>query len=192
MGTVIKFIAVIFLVSFTSGDCCCQININENLKQADSSEIFHKEVVREIIRDSLPHRVGRINDFEKLFSKKQEKTLDSIIADYENKKAIEICIITIDTTLTTKKNFDDFVLFTHNMWEVGKKVKENGIVIGISTTYRQIRISNGYGIENILTDSETKQIIDNDFIPLFKQGEYYGGTLNGLLALIRKLNENSK
>ncbi|QEC70218.1 TPM domain-containing protein [Panacibacter ginsenosidivorans] len=66
------------------------------------------------------------------------------------------------------------------------------MVIGISSNYRRIRIEIGYGLENILSDSETKQTIDNDFIPLFKQGEYYGGTLNGLPALIRKLYENSR
>jgi len=149
-------------------------------------------VYRQTIWDSLPKARGWTNDFENLFTIQEQTNLDSIISEYEKKTTIEICIVTIDTMFTTKEDFDDFVLHIHNTWGVSRKAKNNGIVVGISKAYRQMRISNGYGIEDLLSEEETKQIIDNDFIPLFKQSDYYGGTLNGLQALMRKLNEKIK
>jgi len=50
--------------------------------------------------------------------------------------------------------------------------------------YHKMTIRNGYGIEKILSDSETKEIIDNAFIPSFRKDEYYQGTLNGLNKLM--------
>ena len=50
-----------------------------------------------------------------------------------------------------------------------------------------IRIQNGYGIENILTNEETKQIIDNYFIPNFKTGNFFEGTKQGTVELMEKL-----
>lgn len=122
----------------------------------------------------------------------QRKVLDSIVSKFERASTIEICIFTLDSTMTTKEGFDDFVLHIHNTLGVGKKMKNNGIVIGISQSLKKIRISNGYGIEKILSDSETKHIIDTEFIPFFKQSDYYGGTLNGLKYLITKLEEKMK
>ena len=41
-----------------------------------------------------------------------------------------------------------------------KSRKKNGILIGISKGYRKIRIQNENGIEKIITDEETKSIIE--------------------------------
>jgi uncharacterized protein len=69
-----------------------------------------------------------------------------------------------------------------------KKEKNNGILILISTGHRRIRISNGYGIEKILSDTETKEIIDTIILPEFRNGEYFNGTKKGIIALKDKLD----
>jgi uncharacterized protein len=55
-----------------------------------------------------------------------------------------------------------------------------------------MRIQNGDGITNILSDAETKAIIDRLFTPSFKDGNYYGGTLTGIEGLIKHLSERMK
>lgn len=74
-----------------------------------------------------------------------------------------------------------------NNWGVGKKGKNNGILIGISTGLRTIRIQNGYGIEAKLTDAETNKIIEDIILPKFKNGNFFEGTKSGLLALMQKV-----
>jgi uncharacterized membrane protein YgcG len=51
-----------------------------------------------------------------------------------------------------------------------------------------MRIENGYNITDRLSDAATKRIIDTNFIPGFKTGNYYEGTLNGLRALMATLD----
>ena len=55
-----------------------------------------------------------------------------------------------------------------------------------------MRIQNGYGIEKMISDAETKEVIDKFFVPSFKNGEYYEGTLIGLSKLIELLNSKKQ
>lgn len=131
--------------------------------------------------------LGWTSDYEHIFTSDQISELDSIISKFEKETTNEIAIVTIDSSWTTKERFDSLVLAIANDWGVGKKGLNNGIVIGISTGLRKIRINNGYGIETKLTDAETKKIIDDVILPEFKNGSYYEGTKKGLLALMQKI-----
>lgn len=138
-------------------------------------------------KDGIPQPIGYVSDFENIFTKSQRSYLDSMIGVYEKKTTVQIAVVTIDTSIVSKKDFDDYLLKIAKTWGVGQKDKNNGIVIGISKGYRHMCIQNGYGIENILTDSETKGIIDTAFIPSFKKEQYFEGVINGLKAIMKKL-----
>ena len=131
--------------------------------------------------------LGWTNDFENIFTNKQIIELDSIISRFEKETTNEIAIVTIDSSSTTKEDFDNLISTILNKWSVGKKGINNGIVIGISIGLKKIRISNGYGIEAKFTDIETKKIIDDIFLPEFRNGKYFEGTRNGLLTLMQKV-----
>ncbi len=137
----------------------------------------------------LPKNTGWVNDFENIFSTGQENSLDSILSAYEKKTTIEIAIITIPEIMTTAENFDNLVVQISNYWGLGKKDKNNGILIGVSKGLRSIRISNGIGIEAILTDDQTTKIIENKIIPNFKEENYYQGTLKGIEEIIKNLDQ---
>jgi len=129
----------------------------------------------------VPDPTGWVNDFAYLFSTAEEKYFDSLLGSNE------IAIVTIPDSWTTAEKFDSLIVAIHNQWGVGKKDKNNGIVIGISPTLRKIRISNGFGIEAMLTDDETKNIIENIIFPEFKQEHFFEGTKKGVLAIMKEL-----
>ncbi len=145
----------------------------------------------QIFWDSLPKPIGYVNDFENIYTDSEEHLIDSILEYFDKKTTIQIAVITFDTTMTTRDSLDALTLRIGNAWGVGQKSKNNGIVIGISKGYRKIRIQNGYGIEAILSDKETKEIIDSGFIPSFRIDKYYEGTFNGIVLLIKVLEKNS-
>lgn len=137
--------------------------------------------------DTIPRPIGYVNDFEHLFTPRQVEFLDSLIHDYERRTTIEIAVLTVDTSLTLPGNFDFFTLQTMNAWGVGKKGKNNGILIGISRSFRKIRIQDGGGIEKLLPNADVKKIIDDAFIPFFRKGQYYEGVVSGLRTLMQRL-----
>jgi uncharacterized protein len=153
-----KIILALFLNLSLSNVCFSQ------KKVSDTSKIKKAKTSSDVFQFKVPPHSGKwVSDFEDIFSKEDEKILDSLINQFEKETTIEISVVTLDTSWTIKETFDDFVLAIHNYWGVGKKQTNNGIVIGICPGYRTIRISNGYGIEEKLTDAETKKIIDNIF-----------------------------
>lgn len=136
----------------------------------------------------LPEPKGFVNDFEDLLSDEQEEFLDSLIAVYEKETMIEIAIVTLDSPMTSEEEFDNYTLELANHWGVGKKDLDNGVLIGVSSTLRRIRIQNGFGIEEILSDEETQKIIEAYFIPKFKNGDYFEGIKLGTIEIMKKLN----
>jgi uncharacterized protein len=163
------------------------LNNTTFLKSIDDSSEFG-EFASVIYKILYPLKsLGWTSDYEQIFSSQEVTELDSILNDFEYKTSNEIVVVTFDSSWTTKEKFDDFVKSIHNDWGVGKKHKNNGIVIGICTNLRKIRINNGYGIELKLTDKETKKIIDEIMLPEYKKGNYFEGTKNGILALMQKV-----
>ena len=150
--------------------------------------ITSRSIGQSIKDANIPKPTGFVNDFEKIYTPGEITILDSLIAGFEKRTTIQIAIITIDTTMMKKEDLDAWTLSVMNAWGVGQKDKKNGMLIGISRGYRIMRIQNGYGIEKNLSDLETKKLIDNDFIPFFKEAKYFEGTMNGLKAIMKKLN----
>jgi uncharacterized protein len=136
---------------------------------------------------NYPKPIGFVNDFEGILSNREEKKLNKLLSDFENKTQIEIAILTINNSMTTIDSFDNYTLQLARNWGIGKKGLNNGILIGFSSSFKKIRIQNASGIQKILSDEATKTIIDNFFIPSFKKGKYYEGFDIGTQEIIKKL-----
>ncbi|MGC4039740.1 MAG: TPM domain-containing protein [Flavobacterium sp.] len=137
--------------------------------------------------ENPPKPRGYVNDFDTIYDERQKKELNELISQFESETSIEIALVTLDTLCTSKEKFDDLTLHLANVWGVGKKGKDNGILVGISKDYRKMRIQNGNGIEQLISDKETKKIIDDYFIPGFRKGDYFEGSREGLKRLIQLL-----
>jgi uncharacterized protein len=144
-------------------------------------------IQQELPGDTLPKPLDWVSDYEHIFTTGQAFFLDSIIRAFEKETTNEIAIVTIDSSWTTIEYFDSLVLSIANKWGVGKPGQGNGIVIGISTGLKRIRIVNGYSIQTKLTDADTKRIIDDIIVPEFKMGSFFRGTEKGLLAIMQNL-----
>ncbi|WP_204316410.1 TPM domain-containing protein, partial [Serratia marcescens] len=60
-------------------------------------------------------------------------------------------------------------------WGIGQKDANNGIVLIVAPNERKVRIEVGYGLEPIMTDGLSSQIINETIIPKFKAGDMAGG-----------------
>ncbi|MBT2564200.1 TPM domain-containing protein [Pedobacter sp. ISL-68] len=147
------------------------------------------EGYRKTFWDNIPKPKGWVNDYELDFNKKQIASLENQILKFKAESGIQITIVTVDTMMTSKKKFNDLALRIANSWKPGEKGKDNGILIAFSRKHRLIRICNGYGIEKLISDKETKEVIDRYIIPHFKKDDYYTGAFTGLTELIKLLKK---
>lgn len=138
-------------------------------------------------QQAIPRPVGFTNDFENVFTLAQLKYLDSLLLAYQAATTYEIAVITIPSTLADNRDFDSLTLEIANSWGVGKKEKNNGILIGLCVGLKKLRIQNGKGIEAWLSNAATQVIIDEHMLPAFKKGNYFEGVKAGIAAIMEKL-----
>lgn len=141
------------------------------------------------IAAALPQPQGWVSDLAGIFTSPQANYLDSLISWHEKQTSVEIALVTIrldSAEVPSQDEFADIALALLRKWGVGKKEKNNGILILLSTNRRYVRVEVGEGLAMELTDNEAKQIIDTIMIPAFREGAYFEGIEKGLSAIFRE------
>lgn len=72
-------------------------------------------------------------------------------------------------------------------WRLGDAERDDGVLLLIAPNERKMHIAVGYGLEPVLTDALSSQIIRNDITPLFKTGDFDGGITAGVAAIERQI-----
>ncbi|TGL85603.1 TPM domain-containing protein [Leptospira congkakensis] len=112
--------------------------------------------------------------------------IDNMISAEEASSGLEIAVVTLPTIGSYVPK--DFAVALFNHWKIGKKGKDNGILVLHIIDQRRVEIEIGYGLEGALPDVTVKRIIDTYTIPSFKADDFQKGHADTVAALINKLN----
>lgn len=132
--------------------------------------------------DTPPLR-GRINDYANMISPQVEKMLDEALADLETTDSTQIVVLTIPTL--EGDSLEEFSIRVAEAWKIGQGKTDNGAILLVSKDDHKLRIEVGYGLEGVLTDVLSGSILDNVIAPRFKQGDFDGGFVAGVVAMIQ-------
>lgn len=72
-------------------------------------------------------------------------------------------------------------------WGIGSRARNDGAILLVAPRERQVRIEVGYGLEGVLTDALTSQILRNQVVPRFRANDMPGGIVAGADAVINQL-----
>ena len=129
-----------------------------------------------------PNPPQLVNDFANVLSSQEEQKLESKLVAYSDTTSTEMAIVLVNSIGDEDPNL--YAAELGEEWGVGRKGKDNGLVFLVAVEDRQMAIQNGYGLEDRLTDAETKMIIENYVIPEFRGGDYYQGIERGTDQII--------
>lgn len=113
-------------------------------------------------------------------------SIDRMLYALEQQTGIET-VVAVVTSIGSDDCFD----FAHrllNEWGVGKKGKNNGLVILLVTDQRCIQFYTGYGLEGDLPDAICKRVQNRDMIPYLKDGNWDAGMVAGVRAVCERLD----
>lgn len=113
-------------------------------------------------------------------------SIDRMLYALEQQTGIET-VVAVVPSIGSEDCFD----FTHqllNEWGVGKKGKNNGLVILLVTDQRCIQFYTGYGLEGDLPDAICKRIQTRYMIPYLKNGNWDEGMVAGVRAVCARLD----
>lgn len=154
--------------------------------------IFSLILAQAVSADDLRDRVAQVpnprpqnswvSDPSGLVSEKKSE-IDAAIQALERETTAEIAVVILPSIGSQVPK--DFAVALFNHWGIGKKKKDNGILVLHVLDQRRVEIETGYGMEGILPDVKCRWIIDDVMRPYFKRNQFAEGHLEIVLALAR-------
>ncbi len=130
----------------------------------------------------VPKLTGYVNDYAGMISPQVKAELESELAGFERTDSTQVVILTVPSL--EGDTIEDFGIRVADAWKIGRKGKDNGVIFIVSKGDRKTRIEVGRGLEGKLTDLMAGRIVDLVVNPRFKRGDFDGGFIAGVSALI--------
>jgi uncharacterized protein len=132
----------------------------------------------------VPPLEGRVNDRAQLLSRDVEQKINERLIAYEKATGHQLAVLTIPTL--DGDQIEDFSIRVVEAWQLGKKGKDDGILILVVAKDRKTRIEVGYGLEGELPDANAGRIVRDVMAPRFRNGDFEGGITAAVDAVISK------
>src|SRR5882757_1158639 len=117
-----------------------------------------------------PPLEGHVTDTAGKLTAVDKKAINTRLAAYRVKSTNEIAVF-IARSLEGE-TIDDVAYATFNAWKLGKRGKDNGVLLVIAPAERRVRIETGKGIGDKLTDLQANDIIRQHISPHLKQDQF--------------------
>lgn len=146
--------------------------------------LAESEAVREV-----PPLAGHINDHAGIVADDLEERLGRLLANVEAAHGPQIAVLTLPSL--AGEELERYSLRVARTWALGRPTADDGVLFLVAMAERQARLEVGRGLEEILTDDEARQILDEAMTARFRAGDYGGGVEAVLEAVIAEVTEGS-
>ncbi|MBU1026412.1 MAG: TPM domain-containing protein, partial [Candidatus Margulisbacteria bacterium] len=129
----------------------------------------------------FPSPSGFVNDYAGILSTAQKQQLTSISNALKKNTGAELAVAVVKTVEPLDSKLYAVKLF--EKWGIGKKGKDNGLLVLLAMDEKRIEIEVGYGLEGDIPDALAGRILDTYAIPYFKEGDFAKGLIETAKAL---------
>jgi uncharacterized protein len=134
-----------------------------------------------LAKTQFPKPVGAVNDFASVIPEPARQRMEGISREILEKTGVSLVVVTVESM--GDDTIENYANELYRDWGIGKKGEDKGVLILLAMKERKVRIETGYGVEGILPDGLTGQILDDAVIPFFKSRQYGEGLYNGLISV---------
>jgi uncharacterized protein len=131
----------------------------------------------------VPALKARVNDYAGILSEPERERIEQSLAAHEQKTGQQFALLTVDTL--DGEPIEAFSIRTVEKWKLGKKGKDDGLLLLIAVRDRKMRIEVGYGLEGDITDAVSARVIRETLAPAFREQDYASGIERALDRLMR-------
>lgn len=125
---------------------------------------------------------GRVVDSAEIFSDKFEAELSSELAQLESQTKVQLVVAT--TPSLHGKAIANYSIDLARNWGLGSAERDDGLLLLVAPNERRVRIEVGYGLEASVRDEEAAEILRENVLPAFENGDYEQGVRAGVNRLI--------
>jgi uncharacterized protein len=133
----------------------------------------------------FPKLTGRVVDAANIIPDSDEAALTLKLEALETASSRQLVVATVPSL--QGNDIADYGYQLGRHWGIGQKGANNGIILLVAPNEKKVRIDVGYGLEPIMTDALSHQIITQQILPAFKSGDFPGGINAGADSIIEQL-----
>ena len=128
-----------------------------------------------------------IYDEDNIIDDDVEKNLNKMLVELEEKTEVEFAVVSVNSLLD--RSIEDYANNLFNTLGIGKKGKDNGVLLLFSRSDKKVRLEIGRGLEGCLNDSKCGRILDDYFVPYRESDEYTKATEMTVKAVLNVIAE---
>ena len=136
----------------------------------------------------FPEPKGLVNDYVGVLPSDQASRLVTTLSAYEKKTTTEIAVVVV-RSIQPETNIDAYATALFNQWGIGKRHKNNGVLLLVALHDRKVRLEVGKGLVREIPDDVAARILAERVIPAFKKGKYAEGIMSGVAAIMERLEK---
>lgn len=163
--------------------------IKNSLYVLTLSVLFCTASIDRALSQTIPERPvppRLVNDFAGLLRADEVSNLEQKLVSFSDSTSTQISIVIVRSLGGYDKA--DYAQQLAEKWGIGRKGLNNGVLILVkpktSDSNGQIQIAPGYGLEGAIPDITCGEIVDQEVLPAFRKGDYYGGLYNATITLM--------
>ncbi len=148
--------------------------------------LFSQSYTPETVPNPTKTVNGYLSNPDKILSVQSETKINRLLLELERTTSIEFSIVILNSISGLPSK--DFAVSLFEKWGIGKKGKDNGLLLLIALQERRWEFETGYGLEGILPDIKLKQTGERLLVPALRSKDYETG-LTEVIAEISRLVE---
>ena len=137
----------------------------------------------------VPPLTAPVTDLSATLTSDQRAALEQKLAALEARKGSQVAVLLVPTT--QPETVEQYAIRVFDQWKLGRKGVDDGVLLLVAKNDRRLRIEVGYGLEGAIPDAIARRVIDEDIVPLFKQGNFYGGISAGTDRVVKLIEGES-
>ena len=130
---------------------------------------------------SYPQFRGYVTDNANMIDQSYETKITQLAGEIERETTVQIAVVTVDSL--EGESIYTYSVNLFEKWGIGKKDKDNGLLLLVVKDPHNYGFEVGYGLEGTLTDSTTFNIGKKIIEPNFKNGDYGKGIFESMLVV---------
>lgn len=137
----------------------------------------------------VPELPRYVNDLTDTLTNSEVNALTSQIKTLAQEKQAQVVVLVVETT--GDETIEQYATRVFDSWKPGDKNRDDGVLLLVAWQDHSVRIEIGYGLEGVITDAQSGQIIRKSIIPAFKNGDLAGGLQKGISDIESRLAGNN-
>ncbi|MFB9244676.1 TPM domain-containing protein [Massilia antarctica] len=138
----------------------------------------------------VPELKSHVTDQAGMLSAEQRAKLETVLTDYESKTGSQIAVLLVKST--APEQIEQYSIRVSDAWKLGRKGVDDGVLLVVAPdnppALRRLRIEAGRGVQGVLTDAQSKRVLQDVIAPHFQQKQFYDGLVAGVGAIATLLN----